>query len=34
MKDIIPTELHQKVPIYIGSREFVDLAEEMLAVDE
>ena len=34
VKDIVPTELHQKVPIYIGSREFVDLAEEMLAVDE
>ncbi|MEM7415956.1 MAG: class 1 fructose-bisphosphatase [Gemmatimonadota bacterium] len=31
--DVVPTSLHQRVPIYIGSREFVDLAEEMLAED-
>lgn len=31
VQDIQPTELHQRVPIYIGSKEYVDLAEEMLA---
>jgi len=34
IRDIQPTGLHQRVPIYIGSKEFVDLAEEMLAADE
>lgn len=34
IRDIQPTELHQRVPIYIGSTEYVDLAEEMLASDE
>lgn len=29
--DVVPTSLHQRVPIYMGSREFVDLAERMLA---
>ncbi|MGH7458783.1 MAG: class 1 fructose-bisphosphatase [Longimicrobiaceae bacterium] len=29
--DLEPTELHQRVPLYIGSREFVELAEECLA---
>ena len=33
VKDIVPTALHQRVPIYAGSREFVDLAEKMLAED-
>jgi fructose-1,6-bisphosphatase I len=28
--EIEPTELHQRVPIYIGSTEMVDKAEEML----
>lgn len=34
IRDIQPTELHQRVPIYIGSTEYVDLAEEMLASGE
>lgn len=29
--DVMPESLHQRVPIYMGSTEFVDLAEEMLA---
>jgi len=29
--DIQPEALHQRVPLYIGCREFVDLAERMLA---
>jgi fructose-1,6-bisphosphatase I len=29
--DVTPTELHQRTPIYMGSTEFVDLAEQMLA---
>ena len=29
--DIRPESLHQRVPLYMGSAEFVDLAEEMLA---
>ena len=33
VRDIVPTSLHQRVPIYAGSREFVDMAEEMLAQD-
>ena len=33
VRDIVPTALHQRVPIYAGSREFVDMAEEMLAQD-
>ncbi len=28
--DIEPTELHQRTPLYIGSREEVDLAQAML----
>ena len=31
IRDIQPTELHQRVPIYLGSRELVEFAEEMLA---
>ena len=31
--DIQPTALHQKTPLYLGSREMVDLAEEYLAAD-
>ncbi|MDX1566846.1 MAG: class 1 fructose-bisphosphatase [Longimicrobiales bacterium] len=30
---IEPTELHQRTPLYMGSREFVDLAEEYLEDD-
>jgi len=30
---IEPTELHQRTPLYMGSREFVDLAEEYVAAD-
>lgn len=29
--DVQPEELHQRTPIYMGSKEFVDLAEKMLA---
>jgi fructose-1,6-bisphosphatase I len=29
--DIVPTELHQRVPLYIGSRNDVDLASQVLA---
>lgn len=29
--DVTPTRLHQRTPIYMGSTEFVDLAEQMLA---
>ncbi|MDH3272370.1 MAG: class 1 fructose-bisphosphatase [Gemmatimonadota bacterium] len=32
--DIQPESLHQRVPLFMGSTEFVDLAEEMLAVDD
>lgn len=32
--DIQPEALHQRVPLYMGSREFVDLAERMLAEEE
>jgi fructose-1,6-bisphosphatase I len=31
--DIQPTKLHERTPLYIGSREFVDLAESFLAGD-
>jgi len=33
INDITPTGLHQRVPIYMGSKEFVALSEEMLAAD-
>jgi fructose-1,6-bisphosphatase I len=29
--DIAPTELHQRVPLYIGSKSDVDLASQVLA---
>ena len=28
--DLQPTSLHQRTPLYLGSTEFVDLAEEFL----
>ena len=31
LMDIVPESLHERTPIYMGSREFVDLAEEYLA---
>ena len=31
--DVEPDSLHQRIPLYMGSREFVDLAEEMLAAE-
>ena len=31
--DIVPTELHERTPLYVGSREFVDMAEEFLRRD-
>jgi fructose-1,6-bisphosphatase I len=30
IRDVTPTQLHQRVPLYIGSKEWVDLAEEYL----
>jgi len=32
--DIVPETLHQRVPLYIGSREFVDLAESFLQQEQ
>jgi fructose-1,6-bisphosphatase I len=32
--DVVPESLHQRVPLYMGSADFVDLAEEMLAREE
>ena len=29
--DIVPTEIHQRVPIFIGSRKMVEVAENMMA---
>lgn len=29
--DIVPTELHQRVPLYVGSKEYVELAGQYLA---
>jgi fructose-1,6-bisphosphatase I len=29
--DIVPTSLHERTPLYIGSTEFVDLAERYLS---
>jgi fructose-1,6-bisphosphatase I len=31
--DVQPTELHQRVPVYLGSTPFVDMAERFLAED-
>jgi fructose-1,6-bisphosphatase I len=31
--DIVPTELHQRAPLFIGSKDDVRLAEEMLSGD-
>ena len=31
--DVEPTQLHQRTPLYIGSSEFVDLAQQYLAED-
>ena len=31
--DVVPQKLHQRTPLYIGSREFVELAESFLAED-
>jgi fructose-1,6-bisphosphatase I len=31
--DVHPTDLHQRTPLYLGSAEFVDLAEEFLQGD-
>ena len=31
--DVQPTELHQRVPVYLGSTPFVDMAEGFLAED-
>jgi fructose-1,6-bisphosphatase len=32
--DIEPESLHQRTPVYLGSTEFVDLAERYLAEGE
>jgi fructose-1,6-bisphosphatase I len=29
--DVVPTELHQRTPLYMGSKQDVDLAERILA---
>lgn len=34
IRDVVPTDLHQRVPLYIGSKQWVDLAEEYLKQDE
>jgi fructose-1,6-bisphosphatase I len=31
--DVIPTSLHQRIPLYLGSKEYVDLAEQYLRQD-
>ena len=31
LMDVVPDSLHQRVPMYIGSREFVEMAERFLA---
>ena len=31
--DVVPTSLHQRVPIYIGSKEAVDMAERITVID-
>ena len=31
--DIMPTSLHQRTPLFLGTREFVDMAEEFLEQD-
>jgi fructose-1,6-bisphosphatase I len=33
IRDVVPTSLHQRVPLYLGSKEWVDLAERYLARD-
>ena len=31
--DIVPESLHQRTPLYVGTRELVELAEEFLEQD-
>jgi fructose-1,6-bisphosphatase I len=31
--DVVPTSLHQRTPLFLGSKEYVDLAEEYLKKD-
>jgi fructose-1,6-bisphosphatase I len=31
--DVVPSALHQRTPVYLGSREWIDLAEQYLARD-
>jgi fructose-1,6-bisphosphatase I len=33
LNDVIPTSLHQRVPVFLGSKEYVDLAERYLKQD-
>jgi fructose-1,6-bisphosphatase I len=33
LNDVIPTSLHQRVPVFLGSKEHVDLAERYLKQD-
>ena len=28
IRDVVPTSLHQRIPLYLGSKEYVDLAEQ------
>ncbi|MFQ5421051.1 MAG: hypothetical protein ACE5EY_11900, partial [Anaerolineae bacterium] len=32
--DIVPTELHQRVPLYIGNTDLVQRAEQLLQEEE
>jgi len=31
--DVQPDSLHQRIPLYLGSKSLVDLADEMLAAE-
>ncbi|MEX1182269.1 MAG: class 1 fructose-bisphosphatase [Gemmatimonadota bacterium] len=33
IRDVQPTDLHQRIPVYLGSREWVDLAEQYVKQD-
>jgi fructose-1,6-bisphosphatase I len=34
LMDIVPESLHERTPLYMGSGEFVELAEKYLAVKD
>ncbi len=33
LMDVQPQELHERTPVFMGSREFVEMAERVLAED-